>query len=107
MLPGAPCSRCPKTLPSAILPGTGSSHLGSRMSLEEQSRVVGELVSALALVVEAGSGGGADPLGAAGFSEDFDGFGVRCGGGFELEPVGRREEVVRLPGLLERDGTEE
>ncbi|MFG2395331.1 IS3 family transposase [Streptomyces lavendulae] len=49
---------------------------------------VGELISALAAVVEADPGGVADPLGAAGLGEDLDGLGVRPGGGLELEPVG-------------------
>jgi hypothetical protein len=47
------------------------------------------------------------PFLAADFGEDFDGLGVRPGGGLELEPVGGREQVARLPGQLERDGAEE
>ncbi|MFD6908263.1 hypothetical protein [Streptomyces sp. NPDC060077] len=50
---------------------------------------------------------GRDPFGAAGFGEDLEGLGVRPGGGLELEPVGCREQVVRLPGQLERDGAED
>ncbi|MDQ0948546.1 uncharacterized protein (DUF305 family) [Streptomyces phaeochromogenes] len=56
--------------------------------IEQKSRVVGELISAPAAVVEADPGSVADPLGAAGFGEDLDGLGVRPGGSLELEPVG-------------------
>ncbi|WP_171172367.1 hypothetical protein [Streptomyces sp. I05A-00742] len=48
---------------------------------------MGELISAVAAVVEADPGGAADPFGAAGFDEDLDGLGVGPGG-LELEPVG-------------------
>jgi hypothetical protein len=51
-------------------------------------------------VVEADLGGVADPLGAARFAEDLVRLGVRCGGGLELEPVGRRKQVIRRPGLF-------
>lgn len=68
---------------------------------------MGQLSSALVGVVEAGPGSVADPLGPAGLGEDLDGLGVCPGSGLELEPIGRREQVVRLPGQVERDGAEQ